>query len=94
MELAASTRLVYVFAASEATFLKSENLEIEHFMLGMLKVEDLIKRDIKLPKIIDSSKKEAIVRDVAILSELWKRHKVDAKQLRRRLRFLISQDQA
>jgi len=29
MELAASTRLVYVFAASEATFLKSENLEIE-----------------------------------------------------------------
>jgi len=62
-------------------------------MLGMLKIEDLIRRDIKLPKVVDPSKKEAIVRDVAVLSELWKRHNVDAKQLRRRLRFLISQDQ-
>jgi len=93
MELAASTRLVYIFAASEATFLKSIYLEPEHFMLGMLKIEDLIHRDFLFPKRFDTSKKETIVREAASLSELWKRHKVDAKQLRRRLRFLISQEQ-
>lgn len=94
MELAASTHLVYIFSASEAKFLKSVHLEPEHFMLGMLKIEDLIHRDFLFPKRFDSGKKETIVRDAASLSELWKRHKVDAKQLRRRLRFLISQEQA
>ena len=93
MELAASTRLVYIFAASEANFLKSIYLEPEHIMLGMFKIEDLVRRDFHLPKSVDPSLKDAVVREVASLSELWKRHKVDARQLRRRLRFLISQEQ-
>jgi len=93
MELSASTHLVYILAASEATFLKSINLEPEHFLLGLFKIEDLIRRDFQLPEGIDESKKQTIVREVAVLSELWKHHKIDPKQFRRRLRFLISQEQ-
>ena len=93
MELSPGTHLIYMLAASEATFLKSVELAPEHFLLGLFKIENLIRRDFPLPEQIDESEKQTIIRETAILSELWKSHKVDPKQFRRRLRFLISQDQ-
>lgn len=93
MELSPGTHLVYLLAASEATFLKSTQLEPEHFLLGLFKVDDYIRRDFPLPDGIEESEKQTITQEVAVLSELWKVHEVDPKQFRRRLRFLISQDQ-
>ncbi len=43
MELSASTHLVYILAASEATFLKSKYLEPEHFLVAMFKMENIVK---------------------------------------------------
>jgi ATP-dependent Clp protease ATP-binding subunit ClpC len=93
MELSASTHLVYILAASEAKFLKSILLEPEHFLVGMFKMENIVKNEGLLPKNFDAGKKQEIIRDAAQLSELWKRHNLDPKQFRRRLRFLISQGQ-
>jgi ATP-dependent Clp protease ATP-binding subunit ClpC len=93
MELSASTHLVYIIAASEATFLKSVYLEPEHFLVAMFKLGNIVKNESLFPDKFDKSQKQEIVQDAAELSELWKRHNVDPKQFRRRLRFLISQDQ-
>jgi len=93
MELSAGARLVYIVAASEAKFLKSKYLEPEHFFIGLCKVEELINKNVRLPEEFDKDKKQSLTREVAILSEFWKKHQITPKQLRRRLRFLISQEQ-
>ena len=93
MELTPSVRLVYMIAAAEATFLKSTHLEVEHFFLGLCKIDEFIRRETNLPEEFSETNKEALVREVAVLSELFKVHNIDAKQSRRRLRFLVSQDQ-
>jgi ATP-dependent Clp protease ATP-binding subunit ClpC len=93
MELSPGTHLIYMLAASEASFLKSVQLEPEHFLLGLFKINNLIRRDFPLPEEVDENKRQVIIREAALLSELWKAHEIDPKQFRRRLRFLISQDQ-
>ncbi len=93
MELSASTHLVYILAASEAKFLKSIYLEPEHFLVGMFKLENVVQHDSMLPEKFDEGQKQEIVQEAAQLSALWKQFNLDPKQFRRRLRFLISQEQ-
>jgi ATP-dependent Clp protease ATP-binding subunit ClpC len=82
-----------MIAAAEATFLKSTHLEVEHFFLGLRKIDEFIRRETNLPEEFNESNKQVLVREVAVLSELFKVHNIDTKQSRRRLRFLVSQDQ-
>jgi ATP-dependent Clp protease ATP-binding subunit ClpC len=93
MDLTPGVRLVYMIAAAEATFLKSTHLEVEHFFLGLCKIDEFIRRETNLPEEFNETNKQALVREVAVLSELFKLHNIDTKQSRRRLRFLVSQDQ-
>ena len=83
MELSAGTHFVYILAASEATFLKSVNLEPEHFLVGMFKMGNVVKNDSLFQDKFDEGQKQEIIRDAAQLTELWKQYNLDPKQFRR-----------
>ena len=93
MKLTIGSLFIYKIASAEATFLKSKYLEPSHVLLGLLKVEDLIRKDSSLAEKLHTKNKQALIREVSVLAEFFKEHAIDAKQLRRRLRFLISQYQ-
>ena len=92
MEITAGSKVVLSVAAAEATFIKSIEIEPEHIFLGMLKVEDVLHRDMLSPEMLGDQSYEATT-EIANLVEFWKRHNIPVKQMRRRLRFLISENQ-
>lgn len=93
MEYTPATHLAYLVAATEATFLKSKYLEPAHFLIGLFKVTEYLRKDLPLPAEVAEEDRQAFMQEAAGLAELYKKHTLDSKQLRRRLRFLIGQQQ-
>ncbi len=88
MNLSPGTYALYTVSASEAIFAKAIVLEPEHFLLGLLKLEETL-RHATLPQDMIGEQKTAAEREIAELHEFLKSKGIHAKEMRRRLRFLI-----
>lgn len=93
MNLSAGTYTLYTISASEAVFLRSPLLEPEHFFLGLLKLEDVLRHG-AFPPDMDKNQIEEATREIARLVEVWSAKGVSAKDMRRRLRFLLNESLA
>jgi len=92
MNLSPGTYVLYAVSTSEAVFMQSPVLEPEHFFLGLLKLEDFINEQALMKDLTEEQKEEA-VREMATIVELWKEKQISAKDMRRRLRFLLNEAQ-
>jgi ATP-dependent Clp protease ATP-binding subunit ClpC len=92
MDYSASVRSIWGIAAAEAQFLKSKEIEPEHYVLGFLKLEDLLGQDALFEKLSGQDRREALS-ELGQIVDLWKRSEIDCKRVRRRLRYFIQEEQ-
>lgn len=91
MFLSPGAQLCVAISVIEAQLIESVYLEPEHFLLALLKLEDVEEDQVKdLPaSILKKALSEA--REIA---NFWKDRGLSAKQMRRRLRYLVKHSQA
>lgn len=92
MDLTPGMMVLYTVAASEAVFIKSVELEPEHFLLGVLKLDDVVRRN-SFPQDLSPDDQPAAIREISEMTELMNSQNVRVKEMRRRLRFLAAESQ-
>jgi ATP-dependent Clp protease ATP-binding subunit ClpC len=94
MELSPSIALLTGISAAEAVHLRARNLEREHILLGLLKIEDILEGDKPFGEMSDGDWDQAR-QDITKLIDFFAQNKVSTKNLRRRLRRLwLDQNEA
>ena len=92
MDYSAGVRIIWGIAAAEAKFLKSREIEPEHFVLGLLKTEDILGQE-GLFIDLKNKDRQAATSELGQVVTQWKQSEIDCKRVRRRLRYLIQEDQ-
>ena len=87
MELSPSINILTGVSAAEAVNLQARDLEPEHILLGLLKIEDLLQGEKPVAEMSDGDWDEAR-HEIAQLVDFYKQKKIAGKALRRRLRRL------
>lgn len=87
MNFSAAAQLVMDIGESEARHLESGALDVEHLVIGLLKVGDLESP----PGGVSGADWEQARQEVQTLGAHWKQARVNPVQMRRRLRFLVSE---
>jgi ATP-dependent Clp protease ATP-binding subunit ClpC len=93
MSLSPGAFITYAVAAHEAVGSESTTLEPEHFFLGLLKIEDILRHD-AFPEDFEAEKRTLAEREIASMVQFWKSQGLSCKQLRRRLRMLVRKYQS
>lgn len=87
MELSPSINILTGVSAAEAVNLQARDLEPEHILLGLLKIEDLLQGEKPVAEMSDGDWDETR-QEIARLVDFFKQKKIAGKTLRRRLRRL------
>lgn len=90
MEFSAAAQLVLAIGESEARHLESGGLDVEHLVIGLLKVGDLESP----PGGVSQEEWDTARQEIQALAGYWKRARVNPAQMRRRLRFLVAERKA
>lgn len=91
MDLSPGAQLCLVVAVAEAQLTESVELEPEHIFLALLKSEDISEDRIQG---LSPSTLTRAVRELESIAAFWRARGISARQLRRRLRYLVKQTQA
>lgn len=91
MKLSPGAQLCLAISVMEAQLTDSIYLEPEHFLLALLKLEDVEEDQIQdMP----SSVLKQALKEAREIAGFWEAQGISAKQARRRLRYLVKQSQA
>ena len=88
IRLSPAAQLVMTVGESEARHLESPDLDVEHLIIGFLKAADVQTR----PEGVSEADWEQARREIEALARYWRQARVNPVQMRRRLRFLVSQE--
>lgn len=81
--------IVLQLGANEAYNLKSEFIETEHILLGILKIEDILELNERPLLEIDSIEWEKVLQEITDFKKLLKGLRINCKNIRRRLRKIL-----
>jgi hypothetical protein len=87
--LTTAAGIVLQLGANEAYNQNSEFIEIEHILLGILKIEDIIEPDEELLLEIDNMEWEKVVQEITNFKKFLKGLRINCKNIRRRLRKIL-----
>ncbi len=85
-------QVLLAVSGAEAALTRSRRLEPEHFFLALLKIEDLLGKEITFEGVSEKGARE-IEQEIAELVEFWKQEDIPCKRMRRRLRVLVMEHQ-
>jgi ATP-dependent Clp protease ATP-binding subunit ClpC len=89
MSLSPAAQIVLELSESEALQLKSDQLDVEHVLIGLFKIADLHSK----PPDVSDDAWAAATREVEALGHHLKDVKITPTMMRRRLRYLVKQSQ-
>jgi ATP-dependent Clp protease ATP-binding subunit ClpC len=89
LRLSIASQIAFTLAAAEAKNLNSENIDVEHFFLGLCKIDDILYQAPDSFGIIPDRWTE-VVSEVLVLSKKLKRAGLDLKKGRRWLREILN----